>query len=239
MQNPFKKLSFRKGALLCCSLFAAVSLTSCLDDERETPEPIPLSFVSFYQGSPTNQEYDYLVDNQRISNQGLKYTTHSGYLNYKVGDRKIKVNAVNTVNALIDTTLNFQENKFYSLFLAGVHPDVSLIAIHDTVGALSTGKAALRIINLSPDAPGIDISTTGSQATVLATNLEFKEHTEFQVLDATAQTLQVKVTGTEQVLMTNPSVTLTSGKAHTLIIRGFANPPAGNNNTLSAQFMPN
>ncbi|WP_187263534.1 DUF4397 domain-containing protein [Pontibacter beigongshangensis] len=239
MQNPFKKTVFSRSALIFSSLLVSLFLSGCKDDERETPEPIPVSFVSFYNGSPAAQEFDYLLDESRINNRGIKYTDFSEYLQLRTGPRKFKVNPINSINAVIDTTFDFKENKAYSLFIAGVQPNISLVALKDSIHAPVTGKAVLRVINLSPDAPAVEISTTGNNSTAITASLGFKGITEYKEMAAGSHTLQIRGAGTEEVLLPNPSINLVSGRAYTLIIRGLAAAPAGNTYALDAQLILN
>ncbi|WP_347159751.1 DUF4397 domain-containing protein [Pontibacter chitinilyticus] len=238
MQNIFSRALLNKFTLLLFSV-AAISLTSCKDDDYVAPEPVPVTYVSFYQGSPDAPDLDIQLDNKVINNSGFKYAGYSGYLTLSPGEHQIKYTPVSGANAFVDSTLTFKEDKAYSLFTVNRQQNMELLVLQDSIITPASGKAALRIVNLSPDAPAVDVSTSGATATSLASAVNFKGATQFQELASGRYTLQIKAAGTNDVLLTATDVQLTEGKTYSLLIRGFATPPAGNTNGLTVQVINN
>ncbi len=231
-------MSLKKTTLLLSGLLA-VAFTSCKDDEYVAPEPVPVGFVSFYNGSSGSQPFDILLDNQRINNQGFKYTDYSNYLNLVPGDRKIKITPINAVNALIDTTIKVQDKKAYSLFIASAQQKTTLLAVQDSILTPAAGKAVVRVVNLSPDAPAVDITTSGTSSQALSSGLAFKKITPFVELPAGTHSLQIKGNGEGAELLPKSEITLESGRAYTLIVRGTVAAPTGDAAALSAQLIKN
>ena len=238
MKSIFSFHSLKQISLVLLSVFS-VSLTSCLNDQGVTPEPVPTAYVAFYHASPDAPDFDIIIDNQRANSQPFKYNNYSNYLTFNTGSTKIKFTPVNAANAYIDSTLTFKEDKLYSLFAINRLQNIELLVIQDSVMTPATGKAGLRVIHLSPDAPAIDVATTGNSSTTVATNLNFKGNTLFKDVTTGIQTFQVKQTGTNEVLLNVPDLTLESGKTYTLLLRGFKTPPTGNTNLLSGQLIRN
>ena len=85
--------------------------------------------------------------------------------------------------------------------------------------APAAGKAHVRFIHLSPDAPAVDI--TLSDGTVLFGNYEFKQATGFTPLDAATYNLQVSLAGTSTVVLDRPGITLEDGKIYTVFSYNF------------------
>ena len=238
MKTAVRATSFSKLFIFLFSALA-VSLTSCLDNnDMETPEPMPAAYVSLYHGAPNAPDLDIILDNQRINSQAFKYSTYSEYLNFKPGSRKIKFTPANAANAFVDTTVTFKENNVYSLFTINRLQEVDLLMVKDSIQAPGTGKAAIRVVHLSPDAPVIDVST-GTPETSIAANLNFKGHTMFMDVATGTQTVKIKKAGTSEVLLTVADFNLESGRSYSLIVRGFVTPPAGNTNVLSGQIIKN
>ncbi|GEO06573.1 hypothetical protein AAE02nite_42370 [Adhaeribacter aerolatus] len=238
MKSFFSNQFINKTSLILLSLFS-FSLTSCLDKEGEAPEPTPVAYVTLYHGAPDAPEFDILVDNQRLNSQPFKYNNYSDYLRFSTGSRKFKFTPVNAANSYVDTTLTFKENKLYSVFAVNRLQDMEVLVVSDTVMTPAAGKAGMRIIHLSPDAPAVDVATTGTTGTSITTNLNFKEHTLFKDVATGNQTIQIKRTGTNEVLLTLSDVALTAGKSYSLLLRGFQTPPTGNTNILSGQVVTN
>lgn len=238
MHNLFSKSFFRKATLAFFSL-ASFTLTSCDDDDFETPEPTPVTYVSFYHGSPDAPDMDLQINSKVINNQPFKYATFSSYLALAPESYNVKFTPVGAANAYLDSTLTFKDGKAYSLFAVNLLQNMDLLVVQDSIKAPATGKAALRIVHLSPDAPAVDVSTTGTSATTLVSDLSFKGITEFMEIDGAKYSLVVKAADSDETLLTISDRELIGGYTYTLIIRGFATPPTGSTNALSAQVIRN
>ncbi|MEJ0030212.1 MAG: DUF4397 domain-containing protein [Bacteroidota bacterium] len=110
---------------------------------------------------------------------------------------------------------------------------VDLLVLNDDTSAPAAGKARVRFLNLSPDAPDVDLQFADTGAPV-ATNVSFKEPTTFTELDANKYAFQVK-TSSGGALLTLPNVVLLDGWSYSVIVRGFKNPPSGSESVLSAE----
>ncbi|TXK44284.1 DUF4397 domain-containing protein [Pontibacter qinzhouensis] len=234
MQNLLKKFSFKKSTTYLCGFLLATSLTGCFKNDDPAPqEQIPVGIVSVYHGIATNQEFDLLADNQAVFNRAIKYSEYTGYQQFRTGNRNFKFTPANAINAVIDTTFNIQDGKYYSLFVAGTEQQARLVAVRDSIFTPVAGKAFLRVINLSPDVASTDIRTTDN--VTLADNLPYKSITQFMVVDATTHTLQITGADSEAVLLPNSNVSLAAGNYYTIILRGRAAQPAGSTYGLNAQ----
>ncbi len=233
MKNNFVKFSWgRLGSILCCVALVLL-LASCLDDDDDgSMQPTPVAYVSIYHESPNAPELDVFVDDRPVNT--LEFTDYTGYLNFYTGDRNFKINPFNAANALVDTTINFEDGAFYSVFIVNNLSNVEALAVRDSASAPATGKAKVRFINLSPDAPAFDV-TPGENEPPLFLGQAFKLPSNFTEVNAEASAFEIKVAGTSDALVSISDVNLESGKFYTIIARGFANPPSGNNNTLSIE----
>lgn len=238
MHSLFSKLFSGKVALMLLSV-VSLSLTGCLDNEVETPEPTPTTYFAFYHGSPDAPDFDIHIDNQLLNRQPFKYASYTGYLPLKPDSYSIKFSPVNAADAFLDSTLTFEDQKVYSVFAINKLDDLELLAVQDVVQGLAAGKAGLRVVQLSPDAPLLDITTTGTASNVLTSDLAFKEVTSFMPVDGAKYNLEIKAADTGETLVTVTNSTFAAGASYTLIIRGFKTPPAGNTNTLHAQLIRN
>jgi hypothetical protein len=234
--NFVKFFAGRASSILCC-LALVVLLASCMDDDKnEQIQPVPVAYVSIYHGSPSAPELDVFVDNRPVNR--LEFTDYTGYLNFHTGDRNFKVNPFNASNALVDTTINFVDGAFYSLFIVNDMAGVQALAVRDSATAPAAGKAKVRFINLSPDAASLDLASN-ENTTPMFTGQAFKQPSEFVEVDAENYSFDVKTSGQAEALVSVSDINLQPGKFYTIITRGFANPPAGNNNALSVEVIRN
>jgi hypothetical protein len=238
MKDNFFDLYLNKwGRIASIVCFAALVLlmSSCLDDDGRT-DPIPVAYVSIYHASPNAPEVDVYVDERPVNR--LEFTDYTGYLNFYTGDRKLKVNPFNANNALIDTTVTFVDGGFYSVFIVDSLSDVEALTIRDSASAPAEGKAKIRFINLSPDATAFDVTLNDDESPLFA-NQAFKDPSDFIEVSAEESSFVVKAAGGADKLVSASDVDIRPGRFYTVIARGFVNPPAGNNNTLSVEVIRN
>lgn len=234
-ENFLKNYGSKLRAVVCC--FALVFLlASCMDDDNGTNDPIPVAYVSIYHESPNAPGLDVLVDNRQVNR--LEFTDYTGYLNFYTGDRNFKINSFNATNALIDTTVHLVDGGFYSVFIINSLDKVETLTVRDSASAPADGKAMVRFINLSPDAPAVDV-TANEGSSPLFRGQTFKAPSEFVEIDATESSFVVKSVDNNEALVDVSDVIIQPGKYYTIITRGFVNPPAGNENALSVEVIRN
>lgn len=223
----------KRVTLLFCA--ALIFLASCMDEDTPSVEPVPLGYVSIYHAAPDAPPLDILVDNSKVNNKPFDYTTYSGYLNFRTGSRNVKFNSFNAANALADVTFNVAEGKAYSLFVINTLSGIEPLVVVDSAAAPSTGKAMIRFVQLSPDAPSVNV--TAKDGTALFPSTSFKQATDFKEIDAKSYSFDVKSEATGEVVLSSNEVALRPGGYYTIVTRGFANPPAGNTNVLSVEIL--
>lgn len=221
-------------AMLFLALFTMISFTACDDDDDDD---VAQARVQVIHASPDAPGVDLLVDNEKVNSSALVFPNNTGYLNVNAGTRNIKVNAAGTTTSVINADVPFEANKNYSLFAINRLASIEALLVEDDLSTPAAGKAHVRFIHLSPDAPAVDITT--NTGTVLFGNVAFKSGTAFTPLDAGTYNLQVRVAGTNTVALPLPGITLEAGKIYTVFARGFLVPPAGNTNALGAQIIVN
>jgi hypothetical protein len=212
-------------------------LTSCLDDDDDqATNPLPVAYVSIYHESPDAPLLDISVDDRPVNR--LEFTDYTGYLNFYTGDRNFKINSFNATNTLVDTTMNFVDGGFYSLFIVNNLTNVETLAVRDSSATPGSGKAKVRFINLSPDAPALDV-IYGDSASALFAGQVFKTSSDFVEVDANASSFAIKIAGGNDELVSVSDINIREGAFYTIITRGFVTPPSGNNNALSIEVVKN
>ncbi len=222
--------------LLCLT----VAISACNDNDDDDIDPVPISFVSIYHASPNSPSLNVFLDNSRINFYPLFYTDYTGYLNFFSGERNMRVSPVNASNVVIDSTFTFTQGEAYSIFYVNSFDNIEALLVSDDFVSLNAGDAAIRFIHLSPDAPEVDLirEADGSSSTI-ADDQEYLVASDFMTVTSGQQSFRVTTADNSQVLLSVPDVNLSSGRVYTIIARGFANPPAGNNNNLSADIVIN
>jgi hypothetical protein len=208
--------------LILALIVSLTALTFIGCDDEETPvTPTPLtsnSLVKVVHASPDAPGVDLLVDNT-VAGTNLTFPNNTGYLSVTSGTRNVKVNVTGTSTTVIEANLNLMKDKNYSVFAVNSVANIEAIVIEDDLSTPAQGKAHVRFIHLSPDAPAVDITLT--DGTVVFGNKSFKEFTAFTPLDADSYDLEVRVAGTTTVALDLPVITLEAGKIYTVFAKGF------------------
>lgn len=236
IMKKFLKLNLM--GMMTLAMFS-LAMVSCDDDDDGGDVDLePVAYVSMYQASPNSPALDIMVDNRRINTFTFDYTDYTGYLRFFTGDRNLSFGPANASNVVVDTTVTFEDQKVYSVFLAGEYPNVEALVFEDDAESPSSGNAMVRFINLSPDVSSTDLVIEG-EADPLFEDQSYKEAPEFRELSAEVYDFEVRNPSDDNVLLQVPNINLVSGYFYTILVRGYETPPAGNTNNLSVQILVN
>lgn len=214
-----KHMQTLSKAMLTVAASAFLLLSCNKDDSTSTPTKT-FAKVLVAHASPNAPAVDILVDNSKVNSTGLGYPNNTGYLNVESGKRNIKVNASGTLTSVITADIDFTKDKNYSIFAIDSVSKISALVVEDDLTAPASGKAHVRFIHLSPNAPAVDVAVASSGSVVFG-NKKFKEYTSFTPLDAGDYNLDVRVAGTSSVALVLPKITLQAGKIYTIFAKGF------------------
>jgi len=92
--------------------------------------------------------------------------------------------------------------------------------LEDNNSAPASGKAHVRFVHASPDAPAVDIAVAGGP--VLFSNVPFKGVGAYTPVDAGTYDLEVRLTGTNTVVLPLPGIKLDAGTVYTAWAMGLA-----------------
>lgn len=208
------KISIFASALFVTSI---ALLSSCKDEALDVKSQASILVT---HASPDAPGVDLLVDNTKLNSSALTFPNNTGYILADAGMRNIKVNVTGTSTTVIEADLDLTKDMNYSVFAVDSVSKISAVVVTDDLTAPAAGKAHVRFIHLSPNAPAVDVAVASSGAVVFG-NKAFKEYTAFTPLDAGTYNLDVRVAGTSTVALVLPAITLESGKIYTVFAKGF------------------
>jgi hypothetical protein len=168
--------------------------------------------------SPDAPGVDLLVDDA-VAGTNLEFPNNTGYLAVTAGMRNIKVNVTGTSTTVIEADLDLTKDKSYSIFAVDSVANIGAVVIEDNLAAPASGNAHVRFIHLSPNAPAVDITTT--TGAIVFGDYSFKEYSDFTPLAAGSYDLEVRLEGTETVVLELPGIALEDGKIYTVFAKGF------------------
>lgn len=195
-------------------LTAAVLISSCSKEED-----LAQANVLVIHASPDAPGVDLLVDEVKQNTSALTYPQNTGYLKVNAGARNFKINVAGTTTTVINANVTLEQDKSYSVFAIDSVSKISAVVVADDLSTPASGKAHVRFIHLSPNAPAVDIAVDGGA--VVFPNTSFKVGTSFTPLDAGTYDLEVRVAGTQTVALDLDPINLEAGKIYTVFAKGF------------------
>jgi hypothetical protein len=207
-------------AMLMIALTTVFSFSACSDDDdAATPAAAAAGKLMIIHASPDAPAVDLLLDGTKLNSSAVNYTDNTAYISAAAGTRVLKVNVAGTSTTALQASLPIVSNKNYSVFAIDSVSKLSGLFVEDNLAAPASGKAHVRFIHLSPDAPAVDVAVDGGA--VVFGDYIFKEASAFTPLDAGTYDLEVRVAGTLTVALDLAPITLTAGKIYTVYAKGF------------------
>lgn len=208
-----------KSLVAMTLMSAGLMLQSCSKD----PEPAPeVAYLSITNTSPTAGTYNIYVDQTQLNTGGaVAFNGSTGYFQILPGNHNIRFNIAGRPEGLINKDIPLVANTVTSVFLINQAPNLDFLVVKDTIGNVGSTKAFVRFINLSPDAPALDLAV--KDGAVIVADKTFKASSSFLEIDAKAYVFEFrnKTSGTSTVL---PSTDLVAGKSYTILSTGLITP---------------
>lgn len=213
-------ISFQKTAVISSAICLILTLSSCLKEHNTYYAP-PSALVSFFQAAPDQSAIDLYFNNNKVNWNPITYGNGLYYFNAYTGLRTINIYGTNTQTKLYSDTMTLKQNNVYSLFLVEPNGQPQIISLNDTINQPAVGQASIRFVDLSPDAPAVDLALNDS---LKVSNKVFKGFSSFApITSGQNYTIQVRQKGTTTVLASLPNVALNSGGVYTIILSGLVN----------------
>lgn len=191
--------------------------------------------VMFVHASPDAPAVDIYAGKRQVA-RDLAFPNNTRYRVLRAGMRDVRVNVAGTQTTVINAPVTFEARKAYSVFAVNTVANIAPLVLTDDLTRPARGNAHVRFIHLSPNAPAVDIGVTGVPAPVFP-NKSFKDFTPFTPLPAGTYNLEVRVAGTQNVVLPLPGIKLEAGKIYTVFAKGL---PSGTGaQALGAQIIVN
>ncbi|MDB5091626.1 MAG: hypothetical protein JWR09_5620 [Mucilaginibacter sp.] len=219
MKN-FKTLSKKLVAGISTVCMLSFVLSSCLKgSSSNTPAP-PVALLSVVQDSPGQPALDFSINGTRVNASAINYGGFLDYFQAYAGQRTFLFSKNGAGTTVLSDTATLKQNVAYTLCLVNLPTTPQFLLLTDTIAQPASGNAALRFVNLSPDATAVDFAVKDGD--VFVPNKSFKGFSTFKSIIGKSYNFEIRKAGTSTVLTTLSSVTLNSGFVYTVYLRGFA-----------------
>jgi LPXTG-motif cell wall-anchored protein len=126
-----------------------------------------------------------------------------------------------TEPVVIDASLDLATQTDYTVVAVGQLADIEPLVLIDNNNAPAAGKAHVRFVHASPNAPAVDIAVANG-GPILFSNIPFKGVGDYLPVDAGTYDLEARIAGADTVALSVPGVVLDEGTVYTIFAMGLA-----------------
>ena len=237
--KPEKSRNHTRLRLIICILMIVVG-NGCV--KSGTQQPVPAnSYVSVMHLAPSAPSLDIYFDDEKVSNNPFTPGSVSGaYNSVDIGSFaiKFKKSGSDSTVATVSTAL-YDSLRYYTILIYNLQANgpAQAVRIEDDFSAVVLTKPVYRFFHASPNTGGIDLymDNVKIESGRLASDNTTGSFNNFRETVTGLHTFQVKLAGTDSVIVTRNDLELGSGNAYTLFLKGLRN--GSGNNALALEML--
>jgi hypothetical protein len=204
-----KRLALLSSVLVLVLVFAATALAA---------GPARVRVV---HASPDAPAVDVWVNDAIIAFSNAPFKGITDYAELDAGTYNVKVVPTGAAEpVVIEADLDLAADTDYTVVAVGQLAAIEPLVLVDNNSMPAAGKAHVRFVHASPDAPAVDIAVAGGP--VLFSNVPFKGVGDYLPVDAGTYDLEVRLAGTDTVALSVPGVALADQTVYTIFAMGLA-----------------
>jgi hypothetical protein len=198
----------------------AVLFTACLKD-KDNNTNIPASGLMAFNLAPDQESVAIALSGNWLTPQPLGFSNFTGvYRNIYTGEREVASYDYPNNDPLAVSNQNFEDGKYYSLFVVGYSDHYRNVIVADNFDSLSasSGKAYVRYINAIADsvnASAVTIAKGGSN--VISESAAFGHVGEFTAVDPGEISVAVKQ---GSAVDASRNITVEAKQVYTILLQG-------------------
>lgn len=177
------------------------------------------AMVRVIHASPDAPAVDVFVDGQAALTN-VSFYTASEYLELPAGAHKLAVAPAGQGEgaAVITANPTLEAGKAYTVAAVGLLANIQAQIYNDDLTAPASGKAHVRVIHASPDAPAVAVKVANGPT--LIDSLAFPNASQYLPVDAGTYDLQVTPAGANDVVLDLAGTQLQAGTIYDVIAVG-------------------
>lgn len=176
--------------------------------------------VRLLHASPDTPNVDVYINGNRIL-RDFSNKDKSNYLSLTSGKYQVDIYpAGDKVSTVLSRKINVEAGKPYTVVVTDLVEKLKLVVLEDDP-IVPSGETKVRFVHLSPNTQPIDIAVKNGD--VVFRNIGFKRSSDYLALSPLTVNLEIRTTGTKDVLLPLPQVTFQSNQVYTLFAVGLIN----------------
>ncbi|MBK0384173.1 DUF4397 domain-containing protein [Pedobacter sp. SD-b] len=199
------------------------SLSSCLKNNNDNATP-NIAALSVIHAAPGLQSFDFVINNQRVNSAPFNFSERLPYFNIYGGNRTFGIFKAGSADSIKTGNFLAESGKFYSIYVIGQATEPQFLILKDSLTVPTVGKARVRFLNLSPDAPALSLSlksTSNPSDSTLFSNQTYKSQSLFTEIDGGKTYSFTTRSNSETAVATLDNVNIESGKIYTIWSKGL------------------
>ena len=177
--------------------------------------------VRVVHASPDAPAVDVWVNDSITAFSDAPFKGITQYAELEAGTYNVKVVPAGAMEpVVIEADLDLMADTDYTVVAVGQLAMIEPLVLVDNNSLPAAGKAHVRFVHASPDAPAVDIAVQGGP--VLFSNVAFKGVGDYLPVDAATYDLEVRLAGTDTVVLSVPGLALADQTVYTVFAMGLA-----------------
>ncbi|MFN0147285.1 MAG: DUF4397 domain-containing protein [Dehalococcoidia bacterium] len=215
----------RRGPIAILGVILAATLAALLVISSAGAQAATNGRVRVMHASPDAPAVDIFVDGQKAVT-ALAFPNNTGYVSLPAGTRNVKVfvsPSNGTGAAALEADLAVAAGVDYTVLAVGRLADstLALLPLRDNNALPAQGKAHVRLIHASPDAPAVNVAVAGTSTNVFS-NVAFKGVGDYTPVATGTYNLDVKVASSGQTAKSVTGLVLGNQGVYTAVAVGLA-----------------
>jgi hypothetical protein len=173
--------------------------------------------IRILHASPDTQNVDVYINGNRIL-RDFSFKKTSNYLSLPSGKYQVDIYpAGDMVSTVLSRKINVEAGKLYTVVATDLVEKLKLLVFEDHP-FVPSGETKVRFVHLSPDTQPVDIAVKNGD--VVFRNIEFRRASDYLALSPLTVDLEIRSSGTKDVLLPLPQMTFESNRVYMLIAAG-------------------
>jgi hypothetical protein len=167
--------------------------------------------------SPDAPAVDIHVDGESLL-ENVSFGTLGDYTDVDAGSYDVEIVPAGGGDAVLSATLDLDSDTSYTVLAVNALADIEALVLTDDRPAVDGNDARIRFVHTVPDAPAVDIWAGGAP---LFESVAFGDSSSFATVDADAYDVDVRPSGSEDVVLSLPEISLDGATSYTVFATGM------------------